>query len=254
MERLWVGFIFTFLLSSCASKPIFSSKLLIESAKEDLQSAKTLADSAQKAYGQYIGAHKHMLKAKSLGDKEKMRALHKLIKEVRTQALVTFMLKKEIQADVKFLEKELGVNLAISEGSDIYKKVEPKIKLYGLGNPHPNLKASKDAFKKALDAYMEKLGEYSGYLTDKSSLKSHFDRSLMGLTSRLNEMVLKVKGEVALVNRISQIKLQLSDLQAKFYGELPEQSKKVLLFPNMISYSVMDRLSAVDEQLKEIAK
>lgn len=242
------------ILSGCASKPIFSSSLLIKSAKEDLESANNMAKNVKDTFGQYLGAHRHMIQTKSLEDKAKMRELHQLMKAARTEGKKVFALRKEIQKDVAILEKELKATSSISEGSAQYLKVEPQVKTYGLGEPHPGLKTVQEGFDTALKAYTGKLSEHSGYLTDAKTLRSQFDSQLGKITRQLEAMTEKASGETALVDMIGQVKLQLSDLQAKFSGELPDKSQKVLLFPNMISYSVMDRLSAVGEQIEELQK
>lgn len=252
MKRLWIISLGFALLSACASKPIYSSSGLIDSAKQDLKSANALAGEVKDTFNQYLGAHKHMLKTKSLEDKDKMRSLHELMKVLRTEAKAIFILRKEIRSDLASLEEELEGKPSVSEGSESYKKVERQVKLYGMGNPHPGLKMSRDNFEKAFGAYTSKLSEFSGYLTNKRDLNTNFVRNLKEIFSRLDKISAQSQGDKSLLNRIAQIKLQLSDLQAEFTMELPEKSQTVLLFPDMISYSVMDRLSAVGEQLNEI--
>ena len=254
MVRACSGLLFFLLLSGCASKPIFSSELLLKSAREDLESANKMAESVKDTFKQYLGAHRHMIKTRSLEDKAKMRELHQLMKAARVEGKKVFALRKEIQKDVAVLEKELKATSSISEGSAQYQKVEPQVKTYGMGEPHPGLKSVQEGFDTALNAYTGRLSEHSGYLTDSKTLKSQFDSQLGKITERLDKMTEKASGETALVDMIGQVKLQLSDLQSKFSGELPEKSQKVLLFPNMISYSVMDRLTTVGEQIEELEK
>lgn len=245
---------FVLLFTGCASKPIFSSELLLKSAREDLESANKMAESVKDTFKQYLGAHKHMIKSRSLEDKAKMRELHQLMKAARAEGKKVFALRKEIQKDVALLEKELEATSSISEGSTQYQRVERQVKTYGMGEPHPGLIKVQESFDTALKAYTGKLSEHSGYLTDAKTLRSQFDSQLEKITRQLEKMTEKASGETALVDMIGQVKLQLSDLEAKFSGELPGKSQKVLLFPNMISYSVMDRLSAVGEQIEELQK
>lgn len=249
MTRLLLLLTFVFGLTHCAS--LYQSEQMQENADIEHKSSQAASAEAKKTYKNYVQAHKHMLKSSQLRNNSRAKKLHKALKQVRVQAKKLILTEKRIQKEKETLKQVLKDKRAISESDPEFKKNYEAFKRYALGTDDPKLQSEKKSFKESVLKYNEVLRRSSGYLADGKLLRKQFQarynlirQELSQITNSLNDSKNSKK--------ITQIGAELEQLKVKLEIEIPLKVSHVFLFPEMIAYSIIDRLDSFDEEVDKL--
>jgi hypothetical protein len=248
--------LFLFGLGGCSTAPIYSTQLLVRSANEELNRSQKLVNEVKDTYQDYIGAHKYMIRSKPLDDIKALKAMHGAMKDVRLEAKKTIQLHRQIEQDKAKLESVLNTTSSISEGSESYSKIASLVDIYGHGKEHPEIEKQRQRFNASVATYSELISENSGYLTDAKSLRKNFQKDIKEIEGSLDDLSARVIANYPspYQQELELLKSQFNEIQQSLKKEIPPNLDKVILFPGMVTFSVVDRMATLKAKIQELKK